>query len=527
MTLSARTGTPSGHGAAGDPAKAGAPLVAFRGLRRNFGETIALDDCSFDIRAGEIHALVGENGSGKSTLIKILSGILPESGGELHWDGAAARFRDPRAAQQAGVATVFQETLILDQLSVRDNVSLGLDHLFRRAVTRAEEARLVRGALGAIGMESLPIEVPVAALSLAQRQGVTIARALLRPWRLLVLDESTSALDVGARDRLFEALRRFRAEGRSILFVSHRMDEILEIADRSTVLRSGRSITTLTSAETTTETLLELMSTQEEARAAEGIATAERQRTLGSAVITAKGVALIPDRAAFDLDIHAGEIVGIAGLEGHGEVAFLESIVGLRRPARGVIETDRGPVNSFTNAGRAGLAYLPRERKTEGIFAPLSVLDNLTIMALSRFSHLGILAEARRRTEARRLITQSRVVAAGLGTPIAALSGGNQQKVFLGRLLAVNPRALVLNDPMRGVDLGAKQDIYKILEEFASTGGAVVLLSTELAELCLLCDRVAVFHDHALFAVVERKKLDVQVLIAAMFGQTAGGKEVS
>jgi len=291
------------------------------------------------------------------------------------------------------------------------------------------------------------------------------------------------------------------------------------------VLRSGRSVATVAKAETTTEILLDLMSTHEEARAAAGAAAIGPRHAIGAPVVAAKGIALSPSAVSFDLSVRAGEIVGIAGLEGHGQVAFVEAIAGLRRPSRGLIETDRGPVTSFGNAARAGIAYLPRERKTEGIFAPLSVLDNLTISALNRYSRAGLLAEARRRAAGLRLIKQSHVATPGLNTPISALSGGNQQKVFLGRLLALEPRALVLNDPMRGVDLGAKQDIYKILEQFSAGGGAVMLLSTELAELCLLCDRVAVFHNRALFAVIERETLDVQALIAAMFGQATPAKE--
>ncbi|MGH6990731.1 MAG: ATP-binding cassette domain-containing protein, partial [Stellaceae bacterium] len=366
MTVPAHLGATAATDAVAENA---VPIVAFRGLKRNFGETVALADCSFGIRPGEIHALVGENGSGKSTLIKILSGILPQSGGELAWDGGNTRFRDPRGAQRAGVATVFQETLVLDQLSVRDNVSLGLDGLFRRAVTRAEEARLVRQVLDTIGMSTLNIEVPVAALSLAQRQCVTIARALTRPWRLLVLDESTSALDVEARDRLFEALRRFRGEGRSILFVSHRMDEILEIADRSTVLRSGRSVATLTRAETTTATLLGMMSTQEEARAAEGGGRAAAGRNIGERVIEAKGIVLPAGRSPFDLDVRAGEIVGIAGLVGCGKSELIRAVFGLEARTAGTIRcygrefADPSPHAAL----RLGVCYFPSDRVAEGL----------------------------------------------------------------------------------------------------------------------------------------------------------------
>ncbi len=243
------------------------PLLEATDIRRTFGETIALDSCSLSVRPGEIHAIVGENGSGKSTLIKVLSGIVSAESGALKWNGAPFQLRSPRAAQEAGIATVFQETLVLPEMSVRDNIMLGLDGVVVRKASLAREHDFAREALASIGIRGLDTEKLAGALSLANRQLVGVARALLRPWRLLILDESTSAIDIEDRDRLFDALRSFRANGRSILFVSHRMDEIGSIADRATVLRSGRSVATLERGSFSSETLLDLMSTRERARA--------------------------------------------------------------------------------------------------------------------------------------------------------------------------------------------------------------------------------------------------------------------
>jgi ABC-type sugar transport system ATPase subunit len=392
------------------------PLLEATDIRRTFGETIALDSCSLSVRPGEIHAIVGENGSGKSTLIKVLSGIVSAESGALKRNGAPFKLRSPRAAQEAGVATVFQETLVLPEMSVHDNIMLGLDGVVVRKASLAREQDLAREALASIGIRGLDIEKRAGALSLANRQLVGVARALLRPWRLLILDESTSAIDIEDRDRLFDALRSFRANGRSILFVSHRMDEIDSIADRATVLRSGRSVATLERGSFSRETLLDLMSTRQRARAERRSGLVQARGARGVSVVGARGLTVLAGRPSLDFDIHAGEIVGIGGLEGHGQVAFLECIVGARRPASGAVVAGDATIRSTRDAARAGLAFLPRDRKTEGIFAPLSTLDNVTVSALKDLARWGVLKWGARNRTAADVCRQMKVKMADLGS---------------------------------------------------------------------------------------------------------------
>jgi ABC-type sugar transport system ATPase subunit len=493
------------------------PLLEAKHIRRTFGETVALDSCSVSVVPGEIHAVVGENGSGKSTLIKILSGIVSAESGALEWNGEPFRVTSPRAAQAAGIATVFQETLILPEMSVRDNVMLGLDGVVRRKANPAREAELVREALAIVGMGAIDIEKLAGGMSLASRQLIGVARSLLRPWRLLILDESTSAIDIEDRDKLFEALRHFRSEGRSILFVSHRMDEIDSLADRATVLRSGRSVATLERGFFSREMLLELMSSRERSRVEKGARAYQTRAARVEPLVSLRGLSVRKGRPTFDLDLYAGEIVGVGGLEGHGQVSFLECIAGSRRPAAGAVHAQGAQIRSERDAARSKIAFLPRDRKNEGILAPLSILDNVTISSLNSLARWGVLRWGDRRKLADQVCRDMKVKMADLKSPIASLSGGNQQKALLGRLIATKPRVLILNDPMRGVDLGAKGELYEVLINLAASGVAIILLSTELIELCLLCDRVAVFHDHAISAVVEQDSLDERVLIDAMF----------
>ena len=444
---------------------------------------------------------------------------MPAESGSLKWDGAPVCFRSPSAAQAAGIATVFQETLVLLDMSIRDNVMLGLDGAVRRRASPAREVEMVREALGVVGLGDLDVERLAGTLSLANRQLVGVARSLMRPWRLLILDESTSAIDIDDRDRLFEALRGFGAAGRSVLFVSHRMDEIESLADRATVLRSGRSVATLATGLFSSETLLELMSSREEAKAAEGHAPPRPNAVRPEPVIRVRGFALKAGHEPLDFDLHAGEIVGVGGLEGHGQVSFLECVAGLRRAPFGSVETGGALVRSRRDTARNRVAFLPRERKTEGIFAPLSVIDNITVSCLRSLARFGIVRPSLRASTAKAMAERTKVRMTSPYLPIASLSGGNQQKALLGRLIATKPRVLLLNDPLRGVDLGAKRDLYEVLTALAAEGIGILFLSTELVELCLLCNRVVVFHDQAVAAVIDRSTLDERTLIAAMFGK--------
>ena len=447
----------------------------------------------------------------------------PDAGLIELWGSEYKRIPSPQAAIQVGIVTVFQEVLVVGLRTVLDNVWLGADGLVRKQTTESHKRGRAREVLGELLEETPDLDEPAEALPLSVRQACCIARALVREPRILVLDESTSALDVGARNNLFKILARHTEAGGSVIFISHRMDEIEEFGDRVTVLRSGVSVATLSRGTATARDLVELMTGQEHLvqETREDDASA---RVRAEIALCARGVRVRPDAAPIDFEVRGGELVGLAGLEGHGQDRFLRILGGVAVPDEGEVTCNTRAsdvsIGSARDAVRNGIVYVPRDRRTESIFESRSVLDNFALPTQKRDSALGVIFTRRTGRRFYEYVERLRIVARSRSL-ITTLSGGNQQKVVTARWLAAHPAVLLLNDPTRGVDLGAKRDIYQVLLEVARAGVAVVMLSTEVDEHLELMDRILVFREGAVAAEIRRGEATRRALVASFFGSEA------
>src|SRR3954465_835172 len=466
------------------------PILATHNVVKRFPGVRALDGVSFDLEPGEIHALCGENGAGKSTLIKILCGVYPAGsyGGEIRLRDRTVHFRGLPGSAARGIALIAQELALVPGLSVAENLLLGREPRRYGLIRWAEVREEARRALDRVGLD-IPVETPVRELGIGQQQLVEIARALMKAAAILVLDEPTAALPEDDARRLLGLLGDLRRKGVAAIYVSHRLDEVFAVADRVTVLRDGRSVGTAQRAETAPERVVSLMVGRELRQAFPRL-----ESRPGEVLLRLQGWSVAdpqnPGRRVVDgvsLELRAGEVLGIAGLMGAGRTALLASLFGAARSAvQGTVEVGedppRGPFRRPREAIAAGLALVGEDRKRYGLFARASVLDNLTLASLRGFRRRGLLDEGARWAAASGQAAALRVKAGSLDAPVERLSGGNQQKAILGRWLLRRPRVLLLDEPTRGIDVGAKSEIYELIGRLVAGGLGVVLVSSELPE---------------------------------------------
>jgi ribose transport system ATP-binding protein len=498
-------------------------LLQMSGIVKQFPGVLALGGVDLDVRPGEVHCLLGQNGAGKSTLIKVLSAAYQPDGGTITWDGREVSLTTPVAAMRLGISTIYQELDLVADLTVTENIYLGHEISQGGFLQRSQANRQARALLERLGHPEISPTRTVGTLSPAAQQIVSMARALSHDTRLLILDEPSAVLDQEEVHNLFRVMRGLTAEGVAIVYISHRLEEIREIGDRITVLKDGRTVATgLPVEETPTSRLIQLMT----GRSIEYVFPPRRTtpRDHGEPVLEVHDLGLASVFHGIDLTVHAGEIVGLAGLVGAGRSEIIETVYGARRATNGSVTVDgkRLRRGSVTAAVEAGVGLAPEERKSQGLLLDQAVYRNITVSTLGRFSRSGFLNSAQERREAEAITKSLDVRPAGVTRDVRTLSGGNQQKVVLARWLLRECRVLLLDEPTRGVDVGARTEIYNLIRRLADSGVAVVVVSSEVEEVLGLSDRVLVVREGAVVHEAPATELDEsRVLDLVMEGRVA------
>jgi ribose transport system ATP-binding protein len=475
---------------------------------KTFPGVRALGGVSMQVRAGEVHCLLGQNGAGKSTLIKVLAGVHQPDSGTIEWLDEPVEFATPHAAMKAGIATIYQELDLVDHLSVAENVFLG--HEPRRPggfIARGRMARRTREILGGLGHAEIPPWRPVGMLPAAGQQIVSMARALSRDAQLIVMDEPSAVLDPEEVGNLFRVIRGLTERGVAVVYISHRLEEIREIGDRVTVLKDGRTTAADLPARTTpTRELVRKMT----GRTIEYVFPERGEPAPGEELLNVTGLSRAGEFADVALTVHSGEIVGIAGLVGSGRSELLETIFGGRQADSGTVEVRGRPLRpgSVAAAVRAGIGLVPEERKAQALLLGQSIYRNITLANFSRYATSGFTNALREQAVARRVAEELDLRPRDVRRPVRTLSGGNQQKVVVGRWLAEQTDLLLLDEPTRGVDVGARTELYRIIRGLAADGVGVLLVSSEVPEVLGLADRVLVMREGRIIHEAGADELD-------------------
>lgn len=495
----------------------GRPVLEIAKVSKRYGATVALSDVSMSIDPGEVHAILGENGAGKSTLVKVLSGVVPPNAGGLRLTGEPYSPHSIAEARAAGVSTAFQELSLIPNMTVAENMllpraSLGrlwpesMPSILRRAAVPMKEWQL----------EDIAPDAIVGDLSLAERQRIEIARALSHASKLLVLDEPTAALP--DPEWLFRQIRRLTGQGVAVMYISHRLGEVREICQRATVLRNGSTIETVALAGVDDDAIFSMMVGRSPERAFVDISTVAPDAPI---LLEMTGMSSGKVQKV-DLSLRAGEIVGLAALEGQGAQDLFRAMGGMAKPTEGVLKLNGEPVAfgapKRIQQGGSGIAFVPEERKTEGIFANLTAATNIVLPKIAEAGTVGVVTTGQERRAAAEAAEGVALAPRYLGFTVGNLSGGNQQKVLLARALMTGAKCLVLFDPARGVDVGTKQSIYAMMRDFTAKGGSIFFYSSELSELVHLSSRCLVMYGGRFVADIPREKLTEEALVVTAHG---------
>jgi ribose transport system ATP-binding protein len=512
----------------------GHPFIETRGISKFFSGVRVLADVSLSFGSGEVHGLIGENGAGKSTLIKILSGLYRPEEGELFVKGDRVAIRSPSHAAELGVGVIHQEFDLIPQMTVAQNIYLGREPAGRLGVVNF--AALHAGTRRLLEKVRLSVEPAalVRTLSVEQKQLLAIAKALSRDAGLLIMDEPTAALNGAETGRLLDIVRKLREEGRSVIFISHHMEEVFDISDRVTVLRDGRVIASRPSSEISESEAVRMMTGKERIQKrlrgaleggleSEGVVESEKGEHNASGKPAAMSVSDLSHPKYFrgvSFSLRRGEIMGMVGLEGQGQRQILRALYGDMR-ASGEVRIDGVPAvfKNPADALKRGVVFVPEERKEEGLCLQLDIEQNVTLSTLKGRSAAGVLKRGRAaREDVLRCMSGVKLSTRDPSRPVCSLSGGNQQKVVIAKCLACNPKVLLFSEPTRGIDIGAKEDIYRLIRAFADGGSGIIVVSGDISELLLVCDRILVIHAGRITEEFDAENADRERIMRAMWG---------
>ncbi|NVP54941.1 sugar ABC transporter ATP-binding protein [Mycoplana rhizolycopersici] len=491
------------------------PAIALEGISKSFPGVHALSEVSLSLYPGSVTALIGENGAGKSTLVKILTGIYQPDGGTIRVDGAEVHFPAASAAAKAGVTAIHQETVLFDELSVAENIFLG--HAPRTRFGLIDWTKLnadARQLLSRVGADIDPT-IRLRDLGIASKHLVAIARALSIDARVVIMDEPTAALSYKEIHELYELIDRLKADGKAILFISHKFDEIFRIADRYTVFRDGRMVGEGLIAGTRQDDLVRMMVGRDV-----GQVFPKQQVAIGEPVLTVSGYRHPTEFEDINFELRRGEILGFYGLVGAGRSEFMQSLIGITRPSAGAVRLDGKVmvIRSPAEAIEAGIVYVPEERGRQGAIIGMPIFQNVTLPSLTRTSRSGFLRMAEEFRLAREYTSRLDLRAAALDQDVGTLSGGNQQKVVIAKWLATKPKVIILDEPTKGIDIGSKAAVHAFMSELAAQGLSVIMVSSEIPEIMGMSDRVIVMREGRMVGQYERADLSAEKLVRAAAG---------